>query len=1320
MFPYPSGAGLHVGHPEGYTATDIICRYKRMNGYKVLHPMGWDAFGLPAENFAIKTGVHPEKSTNQNIANFTRQIKSLGFSYDWNREFSTTDKDYYRWTQWLFLKFYEKGLLYEEEKPMNWCPKCKVVCANEEVESGKHERCGSLVEKKALKQWMFKITDYAERLLNDLDAPNVVFLHGWGGTGTAGWFGDIQQFLKTNNIVSHTTDFPNTENPVYEEWKAHFEKELLPKINQNTVILGHSLGCGFLQRYLTEENLKVSEIVFSAPTVNDCNIAEIANFFTKEFDYEKIKNSADNIFVFGGGKDEYISEKEFRFLAKKLSAHLVFDETQDHCGQSSYDANPFVFPYFEKMASAILDWPEKIKAMQRNWIGKSTGINIEYPTIFEYKKTYIQKKRGTKGAHPRKENSSDSIRFSRIGNIVFAALQNVNKKKYNNQIEKIQETLEVNNQKILFDGFAMLEHWKKRKNEKEIKDRTENAVTVIKALPHLWYETEEIAYFKSGKNIFRVVFEILSPGEKRLKTYYKVSDLSKEYNKRKANGTLSVTCYTTRPDTNFGATFVTLAPEHQLIQENLESLPNAEEVKKYVAQAMAKSDIDRMADGKKKTGVFTGMYVINRVNGRKLPLYVGDFVLAHVGTGAVVGVPGHDVRDFEFAQAMGIEVIRVVISPDGDDSPIIKVEQVQEHAGKMINSDFLDGLDIMEAKEKISDHYVSEGWATRETNYRLRDWIFTRQRYWGEPIPLVNCEKCGTQPLSPLLKYEDEYFRTQKKGACVRLKSEDDAFTVDSHVPRTKFSHSVTILQKDCILCKEKTLNSLSKSSHFAKAPSIIKNKTGEIHTKWKWVYKHFLNKDNGYYKFVNIRAKWRNVVIEALSHYDFSEKKEEYAFQALSADGVVQIVVSRRNDRLYLTTFYPLFHFTQKIEKYLPQNVLPLTLPDTPNYEPSETGESPLSKIDDWVNAECPCCGGNAKRETSTMPNWAGSSWYWLRFMDAKNDQEAWSKAAEKEWGPVDLYVGGAEHAVLHLLYARFWHKALYDMGLTSTKEPFKKLVNQGLILSYAYENKDGGLVPVDEVEEKMVDGEPKYFAIETSEEVKKIVAKMSKSLKNVVNPDDIIEEHGADTLRMYEMFMGPFEQSKAWDTGALEGMHKFLARIHRYFSEKEIVDACPSEELIRLTHKTVKKVSHDIEEFKFNTAISQMMVWMNEFSKLDKIPKTAGGKFIRLLAPFAPHLAEELWKKLKPDSETLTFENWPSYKEELTVDNEITYGVQVNGKVRGELTIAKNAGKDECLSKARELEKVTKFINEAIENGGQIRKEIFVPGKIIGFVVK
>lgn len=776
MFPFPSGAGLHVGHPLGYTATDIICRKKRMDGLNVLHPMGWDAFGLPAENYAIKTGVHPSVSTGANIDNFRRQIQSLGFSYDWDREVDTSQPEYYRWSQWLFLQMYKRGLLYEKKMPMNWCPQCKIVAANEEVEQGTHERCGAVVERRNLRQWMFRITEYAERLLGDLD------------------------------------DLP--------------------------------------------------------------------------------------------------------------------------------------------------EWPEKIKAMQRNWIGKSEGAEIDFT------------------------------------------------------VDGMDEKIRV---------------------------------------------------------------------------------------------------YTTRPDTLFGATYFVLSPEHPLVDE-LTTEDQWQAVEEYRTKCAAKSELERTELNKNKSGVFTGGYVINPANGEKLPVWIADYVLMTYGTGAIMAVPAHDERDHEFAEKYDLPIKQVV---DGLEDPF------QKNGGKIINSDFLNGLSVEKAIDAMVAYLEEKNLGYKKVNYKLRDWIFTRQRYWGEPIPLVFDEA----------------------GEC------------------------------------------------------------------------------------------------------------------------------------------YP-----------LDDSELPLVLPDTPNYEPSADGQSPLAKITDWVNVSgmiteqgtvitknipADAETKNFRRETSTMPNWAGSNWYWLRYMDAKNSADFCSKDAEQYWGPVDLYVGGAEHAVLHLLYSRFWHKVLFDMGLVSTKEPFKKLVNQGLIMAE--------------------DGE-----------------KMSKSKGNVVNPDEIVEKFGADTLRCYEMFMGPFEQSKAWNGGAVSGVRKWLDRVWRVFEKDIVEDEKSAEKILPTLHKTIKTVGEHIDEFKFNTAISQLMVLTNELTGLEKIPRKILETYTLLLAPFAPHLAEECWAKLGND-DTIAYESWPEYDEKYLVEDVITYAVQVNGKVRADFQMEKSAEKSAVLSAARELPNVAKYLNE-----GEIKKEIFVPEKIVGFVVK
>lgn len=797
MFPYPSGAGLHVGHPEGYTATDIYSRYLRMNGYNVLHPMGFDSFGLPAENYAIKTGTHPRVTTRKNIENFTRQIKALGMCYDWDREISTCEEDYYHWTQWIFLQLFKKGLAYEAHTPINWCPSCKTGLANEEVKEGKCERCGTPVERKNIRQWMLKITAYAEKLLKDLD---------------------------------------------------------------------------------------------------------------------------------------------------------------------------------------LLDWPESVKLMQRNWIGRSEGAAVFFKL----------------------ENSDDK--------------------------------LEV---------------------------------------------------------------------------------------------------YTTRCDTLFGATYMVIAPEHPLVAK-ITTAEQKEAVEAYITAAAHKSDLDRTDLAKDKTGVFSGSYAINPVNGKKIPIWIADYVLISYGTGAIMAVPAHDTRDWEFAKKFNLPIIEVLKS---------KVD-VQEEAwtedGIHVNSGFLDGLNKEDAIKTMLAWLEENKCGHKEVNYKLRDWVFSRQRYWGEPIPLIHCDHCGIVP----------------------VKEED-----------------------------------------------------------------------------------------------------------------------------------------------------LPLRLPEVTKYEPSGTGESPLANIDSWVNTTCPICGRPAKRETNTMPQWAGSCWYYLRYIDPKNEKMFVDSEKEKYWMPVDLYVGGTEHAVLHLLYARFWHKVLFDLGIVSTPEPFQRLVNQGMITSFAYKNKAGILIPTDQVEEVAPN---KFVNKENGEAVEQVVAKMSKSLKNVINPDDIIRDYGADTMRTYEMFMGPLEVSKPWSTQGTVGVYRFLDRIWRIATEKKIEDIELSDEILKLMHRTIKKVSEDTKTLNFNTAISQMMTYVNELNKLEVVPKKALEALTLLLSPYTPHLAEELWE-MEGHKPSIANEPWPVYDEKYCVDDTIEMVVQINGKLRARIPMAVNASKDEMIEVAKANEKIMPWIE-----GKTVVKEIVVPGKLVNIVVK
>jgi len=756
MFPYPSGAGLHVGHPEGYTATDIYCRYLRMRGHNVLHPMGWDAFGLPAEQYALETGIHPRISTEQNIARFRQQIKSLGFSYDWEREVNTTDPAYFKWTQWIFLQLFKRGLAYMADVPVNWCPALGTVLANEEVVNGVSERGGHPVVRKPMRQWMLRITAYAERLLNDLE---------------------------------------------------------------------------------------------------------------------------------------------------------------------------------------LLDWPEPLKLMQRNWIGRSEGAEVYF--------------------------DADGRRIS---------------------------------------------------------------------------------------------------------------------------------VFTTRPDTLFGATYMVLAPEHPLVDE-LTTPAQRAAVAAYRERTARKSDLERTDLAKEKTGVFTGAYAVNPVNQQRIPVWIADYVLASYGTGAIMCVPGHDQRDWEFARAYQLPVVEVISGGN-------LARAAHEGDGTLVNSGFLNGLDVGRAKQAMTAWLEEHKLGRRMVTYKLRDWLFSRQRYWGEPIPIVHCEACGAVPV---------------------------------------------------------------------------------------------------------------------------------------------------------------------------PEEQLPVTLPELERYQPAGTGESPLAAATAWVQTTCPQCGGPAKRETNTMPQWAGSSWYYLRYIDPHNDTRLVDPEKERYWMPVDVYVGGAEHAVLHLLYARFWHKVLFDIGVVSTPEPFMKLINQGMILGE--------------------DGE-----------------KMSKSRGNVINPDDVVREYGADTLRLYEMFMGPLEQTKPWNTRGVEGLYRFLQKVWRLAQRAHA--AQQDAALERLRHKTLKKVGDDIAAFRFNTAISAMMIFVN--AALERGATRADVETLLLmLAPFAPHVAEELWHQYGHET-LICQERWPAYDPALIVDEEVEVVVQVNGKLRARLRLAKGTSEADAVAAARAHGDVAKWLDGAL-----LRKTIFVPDKLLNFVV-
>lgn len=848
MFPYPSGAGLHVGHPEGYTATDIYSRYKRMKGFNVLHPMGWDAFGLPAEQYAIQTGTHPSITTKNNCDTFRRQIKELGLSYDWDKEINTTDPLYFKWTQWIFIRLFNtwfdeklqkgrpvneltipeeikelgdreirkyidsKRLAYYDNAQVWWCPSCRIVCANEEVlNDGSHEKCGNIVEKKNLKQWMLRIPLYAERLLKGIDD---------------------------------------------------------------------------------------------------------------------------------------------------------------------------------------LDWPEGIKDMQRNWIGRSTGAEVDF------------------------------------------------------RIDGIDDNLTV---------------------------------------------------------------------------------------------------FTTRPDTLFGATYMVIAPEHRIVNK-ITTVECRKQVDEYIRMAALKSDLDRTDLAKEKTGVFTGRYAINPVNNKLVPIWVADYVLTGYGTGAIMAVPAHDTRDFEFAQKFNLPIL-CIQDPDVQDQDqrnrILAGAECWTEDGKYINSsDKVTGIDINGlSKEagikKMTDWLESKNLGKAKINYKLRDWLFSRQRYWGEPFPVIHWE-----------------------------------------------DGEITVLSDD----------------------------------------------------------------------------------------------------------------------------ELPLELPPLEHYLPGETGESPLANAGEWLNVTDKN-GRKGRRETNTMPQWAGSCWYYLRFIDAHNNESIFDREKEKYWMPVDLYIGGAEHAVLHLLYSRFWHKVLYDLGIVSTDEPYKKLFNQGMILAFAYENGAGAKIPADQIEER--DG--KFYNTENGSEVRQIVAKMSKSLKNVVNPDDVVNRYGADSLRLYEMFMGPLDVMKPWDDRNVKGVFNFLSRSFRFFSNPENISiAADDNELLKGLHKTIKKVGDDIESLKFNTAISEMMIFLNLVYKKGKVSKDTACRFTLILSPFAPHLAEELWQMLG-NEKSLAYEPWPEYDEQYLKEDTIEYPVSFNGKMRFLIELPADMPAEEIRKAVLADERSAKWIGSSAP-----ANVIVVPKKIVNVVVK
>jgi leucyl-tRNA synthetase len=978
MFPYPSGEGLHVGHPKGYIATDIISRYKRMKGFSVLHPMGFDAFGLPAENYALKTKTNPADSVKKNVARYKKQLEILGFDYDWAREVNTTDPKYYKWTQWIFLKLLEKGLAYESYEPINWCPSCKTGLANEDVEDGKCERCGTVVEKKPMRQWVLKITDYAERLLMDLD----------------------------------------------------------------------------------------------------------------------IKKDSEN----------------------------------------------------------LLDWPESIKILQKNWIGKSEGAIIKF-----------------------------KVQSAKL---------------------KVEEHVEV---------------------------------------------------------------------------------------------------FTTRIDTIFSGTFVVVSPEHKIINELNDQITNIEEVKKFIDSVKNKSEVDRL-DKNNKDGIrLEGVNVINPATGEEIQVWVSDFVLGDYGTGAVFA-DAHDQRDFDIAKKYGIP-LKVSIKPENDTSngKYERLEECFEGEGVLINSGQFDGLKSAEARPKIIAWLAEKGLATPVTKYKLRDWVFSRQRYWGEPIPVIHCASCyarenGVNAVivhgcpSNAEKAMNEKTRTYDKHWIKWTASKLEELGVKLATPYmpTPWEPSYESWKQEfekLEIDENSILIGHSCGTAFlVRWLGETKRKVNTLILVAPWKIAPNESKKQFYEFDIDRSIKERVKNIYAFTSDDEEQDGKE-SVKIYSEALELKVIELKKHGHFTMgdmgTVEFPelidlISSFSSKIIP-VPEKDLPVILPKVKSYEPTGTGESPLAAIAKWVNVKCPVCKSPAKRETNTMPQWAGSSWYYLRYIDPKNNKVLASEKTLDYWcgdkdDGVDLYVGGAEHATRHLIYARFWHKFLYDIGVVSNIEPFLKLQHVGLIMG-----EDG--------------------------------RKMSKRFLNVINPDEIAKNYGADSLRLYEMFMGPFDQQIAWSTSSISGVRRFIEKVWRLREKVTVFEKVESVD--KIIHKTIKKVTEDIENMRYNTAISCMMIAINEIENAESISKDQYEIILKLLAPFAPYFTEELWVSLG-NKKSIHLSSWPEFDPALIVKDEVNIMVQVNGKVRGSFTSSADADNATLETKAKEVDEVKKWLD-----GKKIIKVIVVPKRLVNFVV-
>jgi len=1110
MFPYPSGDGLHVGHPEGYTASDIFSRYLRMEGKDVLHPMGWDAFGLPAENYAIKTGTQPSVTTAKNIETFKRQIQSLGFAYDWTREVNTTDPAYYKWTQWIFLKLFEKGLAYEAEAPINWCPKDKTGLANEEVVGGKCERCGTAVEKKNIRQWLVKITDakYIERLLNGLDnldwpdsikhlqrnwigksegaevdfsiqpltttgeKPNFVILHGYTGRADKNFIPNLRERLEQKGYSVQTPQLPNTEFPREEEQVGYVIENC--KIDSNTIIIGHSLGGVVALKVIQKLKRSVAGLVLVAPAVEPAFRTGEERPFWKTFTW----------------KYNYASIRKLTGFRAVLSDALEKDK------RGAY------LVYLSKKLDAPL---REVKATRIHFTGQAE------PFIFD------------------------------------------------------------------------------------------NLISTVKV-------------------------------------------------------------FTTRPDTLFGATYMVLSPEHPLVSE-ITTDKQRKAVEKYQKQASQKSDIDRTDLAKEKTGVFTGAYATNPVNHEKIPIWIADYVLSSYGTGAIMAVPAHDERDFAFAKQYDLPIIPVIAphlvdhrNPPQAGRPTVPRKAIQALIFNPKTKKYL----TLKWKHQPWQTFIVGGVegdeeiveaAKREI---LEETGFTDihfERVMGGPV-LAEYYAAHKGENRQALAYPILFTLKSDKREPVSAE-EQDKHEVEWLTLEEIRKQDMACVELPIWLERLKGNEVYAGEGVMVTPPAAPPSQGGD---------KREAPAYTGLYEGLTSQ-EFRKAIVVWLEKTGQGKAATNYKLR--------DWVFSRQR---YWGEPIPIVHCAKCGKVGVPEDQLPVTLPKVEKYEPTGTGESPLAGIKDWVNTTCPKCGGPAKRETNTMPQWAGSNWYFLRYCDPHNDKQLADPEKLRAWLPVDTYIGGAEHAVLHLLYARFIYKFLFDIGAVPKEvgdEPFTKLINQGLILA-----EDG--------------------------------QKMSKSRGNVINPDLIVREYGADSLRMFEMFMGPLQDAKPWSTRGIVGVRRFLEKVWQ-LQEK----AKDSGELHRETHALVKQVGDGIASFSLNTAVSNFMKWTNTAATWESISKNEFGVFLTLLSPFAPHLAQELWSKLG-HSDQIHDQQWPSYDPALVIAEEVEVVVQVNGKVRNKFTVASGISEEDLKAQALGSKKIQQWLG-----GKQPKKVIVVKGKLVSIVI-